>query len=156
MRLRWSAVAGLALALSACTARPVPHVPASTPAPASTLPSSPTPVVVPSAIPPDPGTVVLAQVSAPGVSSYTTPALSVHAGDLEITSDCTGGEVVVTVESIATFPIPCALDAVTPTRNVVALPKSTTVTIHVEAPVGARWNLLVDLRPPTASPTGRP
>jgi hypothetical protein len=125
----------------------------STPAPASTLPSSPTPVAVPSAIPPDPGTIVLAQVPASGAIGYTTPALKVQAGDLEITSDCTGGEVVETVESIATFPIACAVDALTPTRNVVTLSKSTTVTIHVEASAGARWNLLVDLRPPAASPT---
>ena len=154
-------VALLAAALAGCTGTSTPDARASVPstprpaatsaartnAPATRMPSLP---------PVEPGTQVLVQVPARGPGGYSAGPFSVPAGDLELTSFCTGGEVALSVESMVTFPLPCATDSVTPTRNVVTLSRPATVTIRVEAPQGTQWNLLVALLPTGSAPASPP
>lgn len=103
---------------------------------------------IPSNVTPDEGTLVLAQVPMSQTPDYSTSGLAAQPGDLEITSICTGGTITLTVSPLNTFFLPCAADTFTPTRNIITLSRSTVVQVRIQAKPGARWNLLVALRPP--------
>jgi hypothetical protein len=65
-------------------------------------------------------------------------------GDLVLRSDCTGGTLTMRVDPVATIPIACATDGVTPAQNVVVLRQARQVTIRIDAPDTVLWNLRVE------------
>jgi hypothetical protein len=70
--------------------------------------------------------------------------LQVSSGDLVLRSDCTGGTLTMRVDPVATIPITCDANDVTPVQNVIKLREAKRVTITVEAPDSVQWNLRVE------------
>jgi hypothetical protein len=76
--------------------------------------------------------------------SWTVGAVDVMPGELVLLSDCTGGTLTLHVDPVATVPISCAANEVTPAQNVIVLKQAKHVTIRVEAPDSVLWNLRVE------------
>lgn len=74
----------------------------------------------------------------------TVGTFDVAKGDLILLSDCTGGILTLRVEPIATIPVTCATNGMTPSQNVVTMRDGRQVTIRIDAPEGVLWNLRVE------------
>jgi len=92
---------------------------------------------------PEPGLRTLATVAL-REGGLALPPVSAHAGDLQATILCTGGTLVLDLAPVTRTTIPCAIGAVTPSRNVFHLDTPRTFSIRIEVGAGVRWNLRVE------------
>jgi hypothetical protein len=108
---------------------------------ATLAPSVPTIVVTaPPASEPGLTTLVLVPPRQGGTSVAT---ISVRAGELLVTVLCTGGQMIIHAEPVATSNVTCA-DTLTPVRNVHALGSPSSISIWVEASEDVRWTLRIE------------
>ncbi|MFI5534492.1 hypothetical protein ACIA8O_38755 [Kitasatospora sp. NPDC051853] len=98
---------------------------------------------IPALPPPEAGTTTLASV--PLRSGGTSVAsISAKTGDLLVTILCTGGTLTLRMDPVSTTTIPCAADAVTPTRNNFHLGSPKDINVSVDAPETVRWNMRIE------------
>jgi hypothetical protein len=71
-------------------------------------------------------------------------SVPIRAGDLLVTVLCSGGQMVIHVDPVATSNLTCAVDAITPVRNVHTVGSAKDVNIWVEAPESVQWSMRVE------------
>jgi len=113
--------------------------------------SEPTRSPVPNAPPaivrvpdPEPGLITLTTV-APRHAGTSIATLPVRAGNLVVTILCSGGQLTVHVDPVATSTVTCAEDRITPVRNVHGLGSAKDVNISVDAPDTVEWSMRVEM-----------
>ncbi|MFJ1752753.1 hypothetical protein [Kitasatospora sp. NPDC088134] len=74
----------------------------------------------------------------------TAGSFSAAAGELDVTMFCTDGDLVVHLDPVSTTTIPCPPGVVTPVKDVFHLGSPKDLTVRVEAPPGARWNMRIE------------
>jgi hypothetical protein len=139
-------VAGLAACTSDSAGRATPRPTVTTSSAPSNLPATPSTapsLTIPDLPPPEPGLTTLASMAL-RTGGAELPEFSGKPGDVQITILCTGGNLVLHLDPVTVTTIPCAVGAITPSRNVFHLTSARMLGIRVEVAGGVQWNLRVE------------